>query len=1350
MKKSQTVQGTFSKLFGKKHNSPTATSLYATNPPWIFTQEASEEGTRHLDGIYYGDNRFDSVSESGTATLKARPRVRPLLTFLPLNAQENHGLAVPTPSVPEDFVDKGVTGTSSLVNGNLRLYSSVGDLRPGHYGQDPLIPPPPPGPAPGPPPDALQPRGESPPPPPPSMAPPPPPLLLEPPPLPSMAPPPPLVLGALSPPSTPTPPDFIPPAPPLAFLAPPPPPLPAPAPPALVSPHTGTRLFPPGGVTKWKSEVALSGRQPEPPRASPPRSPTEPDGCPLGPKPDSHLTFPRAFKVPPPTPVRTSSIPVQEGQGAPPEEEGAARKAPSRLPLPPSFHIRSASQVYPDKAPEPDHPGELRAAAPASPRLGQSQSWPNEQAETLPSPPPLPPPAPPLPPPAPPLPPAAPPLPSAEKAAPPPAGFMKSPKSSSPAPKPKPTPLSPEDTASSVPVDWRDPSQMEKLRSELAAYFCGSRREDRLVSHRPGPTVASQGKEGKKGPSLPEKEAPPSLPEKEIPPSVPEKSPRSLPEKATTSLTLPPVDYIPQDAPTPSVRQIRNELEARLSSSAEKEAKPSIGSLPPKPRLEGGRLFENRANNGRFSKPVAKNLSPLSTTPLPTTPLQSKAMPGPATPPKATPGPATPPKAMPGPATPPKATPGPATPPKATPRPATPPKAMPGPTTPGPATPPKATPGPATPPKAMPGPTTSGPATPPKATRGPATPPKAMPGPTTPGPATPPKATPGPTTPGPATPPKATPGPSTPGPATPPKATPGLSTPGPAIPLNATPGPATPGPATPPKSTPGPTTPALATPLKATPGPATLSKFTAGSATPGPATPPKAMAGPAIPSAVPTLPTTSCQLIAEKNLVPAGQWEKREPQECAVPSQPEADRRPSEASNPPTGGALSSPALPPKISPGQEEVTLPYKPHRGQNSPSREAAMVMPTMARGEAAGSGEPVGVKEPQGLPAKPPASAQPADELLRHPVTGEVVERGSPMALLLAARQRAQKGRSGGAALSRSSLPGSIRGHSSQPEANSDSIFSEGRPNSFTVVPKLPKEAEKDPQLAWSTQPTVPNQWKPQSRRDPEGTEPSHGHRWTKAEPQAPVAWERAAPSNLPQGRLLPKSFSSPPSPPSKREEEEKEFSFEVIPPPPEFSNDPEPPTPALQYLGRRGSPPRNNFSDLRQPLDAGPVASAPCGFSRFPADARYSGAGGPERSSGGGRSLIKKRLYVGESHCSPGLPRGGTGRSLSSPNCFGPQPGGPFRAPGGPEVRRVGSAGRAPPGGLHARKPCLEGAARGEAKYKGPGGDYGFAPATGRSPHNTPHYGSPINTFTVRPGTRHPISYAYSGAHWKAPS
>ncbi|XP_012496256.1 PREDICTED: uncharacterized protein C6orf132 homolog [Propithecus coquereli] len=801
MRKNQTVQGTFSKLFGKKHAASPNTSLYATNPPWIFTQEAPEEGTRDFDGIYYGDNRFNTVSESGTATLKARPRVRPLLTFLPLNAQENHGLAVPTPSVPEDFGDKEVTG----------------------------------------------------------------------------------------------------------------------------------------------------------------------------------------------------------------------------------------------------------------------------------------------------------------------------------------------------------------------------------------PMVASQGKEGRKGPSLPEKEAPPSLPETESLPGVPEKSlcSSSLPGgEAAPSLSLPPVDYVPQDSPTPSVRQIRSELEARLSSSAEKEAKPSTGSLPPKPRLEGGRIFENGTGNGKLSKSVAKNPPPLSTTPMPTTPPQSKAVPGPATPPKPTPGPATPPKA-------------------------------------------------------------------------------------------------------------------------------------------------------------------------------TLE----------PATPPNTTPGPSVPSTATTLPTMSSQLMAEKDLVPAEQWKKPESQDISIPSQPRAEGPPSEATRLRTGGALSSPALPPKTSPGREEVLFLYKPHRSQNSPSREVAVVMPTPARGEATGSGEPVEVKEPQGLPPKAPPSAQPADDLLRHPVTGEVVERGSPMALLLAARQRAQKGRPGGAVLGRSSLPGSIRVHSHQPEAlaGSDSIFySECRPNSFTVVPKSPKEPDKDSQLTSSAQPTVTRQWKPQARRDPEGTEPSRRHNWTKAEPQAPVAWERPAPLNLPRGRLLPKSFSSPPSPSYKKEEEEeeKEFSFEVIPPPPEFSNDPEPPARTLQYLGRRlDSPPRNNFSDLGQPRDAGPTAPPARGFSGFPAGARYAGAGGLERFSGGGRSLIKKRLYVGEPHRSPGLPRGGTGRSLSTPNCFGPQPGGPFGAPGGPEMRRVNSAGRAPPGGLHARRLSQEGAARaaGDAKHKAPGGaDYGFAPATGRSPHSTPHYGSPINTFTVRPGTRHPISYAYSGAHRKATS
>ncbi|OBS65647.1 hypothetical protein A6R68_05808 [Neotoma lepida] len=962
-----------------------------------------------------------------------------------------------------------------------------------------------------------------------------------------------------------------------------------------------------------KEVGALNGRQPEDLRTSPPQSPAELKGSPLGPSIESHLTFPRSFKVPPPTPVRTSSIPVQEAPGASPEEEEASQKASTHLPLPPSFNIRPASQVYPDRAPEPEHPREPRLETSGSPRLRQSEPQTNGQAGVPPPPPapPLPPAAPPLPPPAPSLPPAAPPLPSTEQAAPPSSGFVKTPKSSSPTLKPKPNTPTLEDTDSSEPVDWRDPRQMEKLRSELAAYLCGSRKEDGSLSHRPVPTVALKDKESKKGSSLSEEAAPPSLPEK-IHPCGPEKSPSgsSLPEReATSSLTLPPVDYIPQSTPAPSVRQIRNELEARFASSAEKEAKPSIASLPPKPRLEGGRIFENGTDSGRFHK--------LSATPLPATPLQSKITPGPAAPPKATPGPATPFKPAPG-------------------QPIL----------------PKATPGPAYPLKPTPEQTTS-----PKDTVGQATAPK-----------------------------------DPPGQATPPKETPGQ--------------------ATPPKNT-----PRQATSSKDTPRQVTTPKDT------------------------PELSIPSSQLIAEKDLVPVRQTEKPESQENSVATQLS------------TNGAVSPPALPPKMSTGEEEVPFLYRPHRSQNSHSRGVAVVIPTRARGEATGSGGQVDEKEPESHPAKPLTPVQPADQPLRHPVTGEVVERGSPMALLLAARQRAQKTRPGGTAmgLGRSSLPGSLRDHSNQTEASSDSIFYRGsRPNSFLVVPKVPSETEGS--RLTSARPTGPSQWKPQQGRDTQGPEPTHRHGWTKAESPIAVARERPAPSGLPQSRALPKSFSSPPSPSYKKEEEEEEFSFDIIPPPPEFSNDPEPPAPGLQHQGRRGSPPRNNFSDLGQPLDAGPGPNPTRGFSRFPGCAQYPGLGGLDRFSGSGRSLIKKRLYVGEPH--PGTPRGASGRSLSSPNCFGPQP-------GGPEMRRVNSAGRGAPGGLHARRLSLEGA-RGaaEVKYKAPGGgggsgsktgDYGFVPAKGsRSPHGTIHYGSPINTFTVRPGTRHPISYAYSGTHRKATS
>uniref|UniRef100_A0A8D2KYU5 Chromosome 6 open reading frame 132 n=1 Tax=Varanus komodoensis TaxID=61221 RepID=A0A8D2KYU5_VARKO len=328
MKKHNSVQGTFSRLFGKKHASNNSTSsLYATNPPWIFTQEVNSDNlTRSVDGIYYGDNHFGSMTDSGTATLKARPRVRPLLTFLPLNAQEAHGVAVPTPSVPEGFEDNPSLGKMTPPP------PSMGAPPPPSMG-------PPPPPSMGPPP--LPSMGA---PPPPSMeAPPPPPMVPPPPPMPapSLASPS-YPSSNLSSPSTPSPPDFIPPTPPLVFMD------ATASPRSPLSPQLHTPPFS-NGVSKWKSETVLNLRQPD---STPhnlnhvsPTTPTQKVSQVPQHNPDPHLTFPRSLKIPPPTPVRTSSISSGEKESKPKDEQLPKMIPHSRPPLPANFTVRSAAMV---------------------------------------------------------------------------------------------------------------------------------------------------------------------------------------------------------------------------------------------------------------------------------------------------------------------------------------------------------------------------------------------------------------------------------------------------------------------------------------------------------------------------------------------------------------------------------------------------------------------------------------------------------------------------------------------------------------------------------------------------------------------------------------------------------------------------------------------------------------------------------------------------------------------------------------------------------------------------------------------------------------------------------------------
>ncbi|XP_060628805.2 uncharacterized protein C6orf132 homolog [Anolis sagrei] len=364
MKKHHSVQGTISRIFGKKHASNNSTSsLFVTNPPWIFTQEVKSDtlaSSGEVNGIYYGDNHFDS--DSGTATLKARPRVRPLLTFLPLNAQEAHGVAVPTPSVPEGFEDKSSPGLGSQINGNYRKYNSVVDLRPKgfeNYLDDDYIPPPPSVPPPPPPPPppsvdlSLAPPSMKAPaepsvdvPPPPSVAAPPPPPMAPPPP-PPMSPsslaPPSYQYSNLSSPSTPSPPDFIPPPPP-AFID------------RAPLPHSPQIHTPPfsNGVSKWKSETVLNIREPDTVPSNlnrnlnlnPPLTPNHKESQLPHSSPDPNLTFPRSLKIPPPTPVRTSSIPIGENESSP-NDELLPKMAPhSRPALPLSFTALPAAAVH--------------------------------------------------------------------------------------------------------------------------------------------------------------------------------------------------------------------------------------------------------------------------------------------------------------------------------------------------------------------------------------------------------------------------------------------------------------------------------------------------------------------------------------------------------------------------------------------------------------------------------------------------------------------------------------------------------------------------------------------------------------------------------------------------------------------------------------------------------------------------------------------------------------------------------------------------------------------------------------------------------------------------------------------
>lgn len=424
------------------------------------------------------------------------------------------------------------------MNGNYRMYSSVGDLRPQaleREDEDEDIPPPPSVPPPPPPTArALTPPPLAPPAPPPPEALPPPPPLPPPeavPPPPAVAPPPPPE-STLPSPTTPAPPDFIPPAPPLSK---------APVPFS-------------NGISKWKSETVLNTRQVDdegplcpaetkvPAAPSAEESPQPPKQC-----PEPHLTFPRSFKVPPPAPARSSSIPMQESQ--PSRVEPFTRQPHARPPLPPCFTIRPAAKAHAGEAKERNpllrQPFTKAAPPPLSPKpgavLSSRSSVPSSEPKNL------------------------------------------QPKTDTRDSPPKSEVITANDLELPPPDyppcedSWKDPSSLSQLQHELSALLRSPRRDERQKEGPAAPQLTNgstnhAGSHGPDGAKLVGKALSSPTGEESERREGPGSSPSTT--GGHPSAAQPAVESSPAVQPH-SVKKIRSELEAVFS--LKKERKPALG-----------------------------------------------------------------------------------------------------------------------------------------------------------------------------------------------------------------------------------------------------------------------------------------------------------------------------------------------------------------------------------------------------------------------------------------------------------------------------------------------------------------------------------------------------------------------------------------------------------------------------------------------------------------------------------------------------------------------------------------------------------------------------------------------------
>ncbi|XP_056414952.1 uncharacterized protein C6orf132 homolog [Hyla sarda] len=397
-------------------------------------------------------------------------------------------------------------------------------------------------------------------------------------------------------------------------------------------------------------------------------------------------------------------------------------------------------------------------------------------------------------------------------------------------------------------------------------------------------------------------------------------------------------------------------------------------------------------------------------------------------------------------------------------------------------------------------------------------------------------------------------------------------------------------------------------------------------------------------------------------------------------------------------------------------------------------------------------------------------PAESTINHPVTGDQVEANSPLALLMAAQKRAQKAKS----LERGNLP-KISVTSGIIKSISASPYNERRANTFVVSPYKGNTGNSTEEVTSFASNSIENSDSVSNSstqkdgvlqsyditstldRDADNSNDKFSVPYVYNSVDIPVST-----TNRNEDYLKPKSttfdnrfsttvpsstespsfnISSFPSPIPDRKMDTK-IEYEIIPPPAEFMNSPvQSISSSMQQENRSHvfdhdtslhsdlSPTYDRINSVIQPF---PSLSNTSNFGYYSSD-NYGTA---QRSS-----LIKKRLYMPEPESSWNY--GKNTSSLRSST----MPGSYINAKSSSNMvldpRRSNTTSRFLPQG---RRDYSENMNRivppmTDLKYKSQSSDYSMGQSSSRAQSKLPQG----MTFTVRPGTRQPISQMYQGGY-----